>query len=86
MSGKKVMIVFEEVEGVGIDVRGEPGAKFNVYLDGAVTNIQNGIPENQLSSSEFWAWRMFNIIKGIMAQAGSFDPKNPFQHNQEPKQ
>lgn len=83
---KKVMIVFEETEGVGIDAKGNPGAKFNVYLAGDVKNIEAGNPEAALSAAEFWGWRMFNIVKQVMAQAGSFDPKNPLQHNQEMKQ
>lgn len=83
---KKVMIVFEETDGVGIDAKGMPGAKFNVYLDGDVERIKAGNPEDALSAAEFWGWRMFNIVKQVMAQAGSFDPKNPLQHNQEMKQ
>lgn len=83
---KKVMIVFEEVDGVGIDAMGHPGARFNVYLAGEMKNIAAGDPEATLSAAEFWAWRMFNVVKQAMAQAGSFDPKNPLQHNQETRQ
>lgn len=76
------MIVFEETDAAGVDAKGHPGKKFNVYLDGDLDEIKAHMPEDKLSTASFWGWRMFNIVKQVMAQVGAFDPNNPTQDRQ----
>lgn len=70
--GKKISIVFEETHPQ------EGGIGFNVYLDGMSDTRRHEIdrmnPEKQLqelSTSEFWALRCFQITMHAMLQAGA---------------
>jgi hypothetical protein len=77
---KRVMIVFEETGEDGVDSHGMPGAKFNVFLEGDIKAILDGVPEDQRSAAEFWGHRMFGIVKKVMEQANVVDKKCPHGH------
>jgi hypothetical protein len=61
--GKRVSIVFEETGPV------VGGGGFNVFLEG-VDKERMRLPEDQLSSAEFWAMKCFLIVGDVLRQTG----------------
>lgn len=66
---KKVMIVFEETGFSVQDSTGRKGKGFNVYLDGDVAGDE--VKEEDLSTAQWWALKMFRIVAHYLGQAGS---------------
>lgn len=69
---QRISIVFEETGEDGKDSKGEPGKRFNVYLDGHTRNL-NHVNEKDLSPAEFWAMRMFAIVTHYIGKAGAVE-------------
>jgi hypothetical protein len=71
--GKKTYIIFEET--------GEYGGKgFNVYTEGLSPGVDKLTSEeqvNKLSPADFWGLRMFQIVTGLMREAGVIQQVKP---------
>lgn len=66
--GRKVMIVFEEADVA--HVTGSDVARgFNVYLEGDTP--PDNTPEDQLSTAQWWALKMFRIVVHYLQQSGA---------------
>lgn len=66
---RKVMIVIEEIG---------TGDEFNVYMEGDIERIKDKtIPDNELSTAEFWGSRLFHICINAMNSAGAIKTIKP---------
>jgi hypothetical protein len=59
--GRRVMIVFEETGGAGL----------NVYLEGQTKGIRVHTPGDDLSPADFYASRMLAIVVEALTKAGA---------------
>ncbi len=65
MKRRKISIVIEETND------DEPTKRtFSVYMDGDKERIGH-IPEEQLSTAEFWGVKLFTIVTGILNETGA---------------
>lgn len=68
---RKIMIVFEETGESGVDSKGRPGKKFNVYMGGDIDRLTNeNIPDSELSTAEFWASRSMAVVVDLLRKSG----------------
>jgi hypothetical protein len=66
MSGKKVMIVFEEKSAQS------DGVGFDVYIEGVDTARLSILPRDEWSTAEFWAVSCFSIVVDVLKRSGAF--------------
>jgi hypothetical protein len=69
--GKKVYIVVEET--------GERDANgnqpFNIYLEGVKPEELNNVPMEKWRTADFWGFKLFQICKNAVLQAGAAAPR-----------
>ncbi len=75
---KRVMIIIEETGEEIHDDKGPdggPSVGFQVRLSGDTEKFGKGLPSAQLSAAEFWGFKLFDICRNALIQAGAANPK-----------